>query len=221
MGEERKFAKYRYKDISGSQVTEVSDTTYAGYLKSFFKYPIESLGLYVRHIFALLNPIGGGGYVYSHNNSRFFFTLLNYTMLFIVINFLRRMFTVPSINIKYKRCCSRREFILCAYKIKTKKIPFSLTQKTSLLSLIIILVPFLAIIPGAVEERFAISFWLIVYGLLSYVIDLRQEFLNYKTYPISYALSWLGGFGIFVAILTAIYANNPQEVLLPILKFGG
>jgi hypothetical protein len=82
------------------------------------------------------------------------------------------------------------------------------------------LLPFLAIIPGAVEERFALPFWLIVYGLLSYVIDIRQEFQNYKKYYISYICSWLGGFAVFIAVLTSVYANNLEGKLLSILDIS-
>jgi hypothetical protein len=92
MGNEEKYAAYKYKDISGLQMVATRDSimNYADYFKTIFKYPIETLGLYVKHFFVLMNPIGGGGYVYSRDNSRFIFTLMNFTMLFVMLNYFKR-----------------------------------------------------------------------------------------------------------------------------------
>jgi len=85
------------------------------------------------------------------------------------------------------------------------------------LSIMTIIVPFVAIIPGSIEERFALPFWLIVYGFIAYIIDLKKEFSYYKQKPILHLVLYVIGFMFLIIILTSIYANNPEGKLIPIL----
>ena len=93
-------------------------------------------------------------------------------------------------------------------------------KKTSLLSLLIILLPAATATLGHPEHRYAISFWLVIYGLLSYVINIRKEADVIRKRPILYASLFFIGFAIFVAMLTEIYASNIAEQFLPILNLG-
>lgn len=173
------------------------------YLSFALRYPLEFLGTYMRHLIVLLNPISGGGYIGSRNNMRFIYTVINYSILFITFGFLKRKFLDNS-------------FKNTMQQVKT----ISQEGKMALISIVAILLPFAAILPGAVEERFAIPFWLVIYGLICYCINLKQEFVLYKKRPVSYLILYLMGFAIMMAILTDIYANNDAGIFLPILYLG-
>ena len=197
---------YRYSDPAGAEilkVREVKTDNYKEYFKTILKHPIDSLGLYTRHFLVLMNPIDGGGYVYSHNNSRAILTLLNYSMIFIVISFLRRK-------------SERRSEADLTFRERISALTYA--KKTSILSVTTLLAPFIAIIPGAIEERFALPFWLILYGLLSYVINLKDELRYYRKNLAISIVYYCVGFAILMAVVTLVYANNPQGMLVPILE---
>jgi hypothetical protein len=175
--------------------------SYSDYINVVLRYPLEVAGSYVRHLVAMLNPIEGGGVVYYRSNLRFIFTLFNFTLLFIVFNFLKRNFFD----------CSFDE-----QKMRAKSL--SLSAKMELASIVTILLPFAAIIPGAVEERFGIGFWIIMYGLVCYCINLKEEIKTYKQRPLKFAIYYVIVFAFFIGMLTEIYANNSHVQLLPILN---
>jgi hypothetical protein len=54
-------------------------------------------------------------------------------------------------------------------------------------------------------------------GLITYIIDFKQEYLFYKQKPIKYLVLFAIGFIFLMIILTSIYANNPEGKLIPIL----
>ncbi|MCL2015879.1 MAG: hypothetical protein FWG68_06480, partial [Defluviitaleaceae bacterium] len=168
------------------------------YFRAVARFPLEALGTYVRHLIVLLNPISGGGYIYSRTNMRFVYTMLNYTMLFVVFGWLKRSFLDGTL----------REI---RQKVDTKE------RATSLICLLTILLPFIFILPGAVEERFAIGFWVIIYGVIFYCIDFRQEWAKYRARPFAHGFFYLAGFGVFIAILTEIYVHSSHG-FLPILN---
>jgi len=207
------FYAYKYTDNSGKQVIEtenVSTRNYKNYIKILCKYPFEMLSIFFRHFFVMLNPVDGGGYVYSHNvKTRFILTLLNYSMLFMVVIFLKREVFEPML---IKRNKIEDIKIQIEKEYQGKIIPF--------LSIMTLIVPFIAIIPGMVEERFALPFWLIVYGFIAYKIDFKKEFLYYKQKPILHLVLYLIGFMFYIIILTSIYANNPEGKLIPILSIS-
>jgi len=200
-------AGFAFDNVSGIRILRQEGidffASYGEYFVLLLRYPVEMLGIYVRHFIAIMNPITGGSYVYSrNNNSRFVFTLFNYTLLFITASFIKR------------------RFIDCSFtEIKKQIKGTSNSQRVGLISLLTLLLPFAAIIPGAVEERFAIPFWLVLYGLICYVVSIRHEISQYKKRPISYAILYFMGFAFMIALLTEIYAHNSGDVFIPILYF--
>jgi len=124
-------------------------------------------------------------------------------MLFYVAGFIkRRILDVPfkDLRDRFKASCVQK--------------------KTCLLSLLIILLPTAIAALGIVEHRYGVSFWLVIYGLLCYVIDIRKEAGVIRKRPILYTSLFFIGFAVFVAILTEIYASNIGEMFLPILDLG-
>jgi len=186
------------RELGHPQLGSLSD-----YLSWVFAFPIEFIGVYMRHLIVMLNPISGGGYVYFRNNSRFILTMLNYTMLFVATCYIKRNMLDLSLS-----------------EIKGKFKSISNDAKNSVLSIFTILLPFIAITPGAVEERFGLPFWIVIYGLFCYCINLKEEFEYFKKRWLSYVLIYLFTFGVFIAILTEIYASNTSGVFLPILDLS-
>jgi len=174
--------------------------SFADYVQLLLKYPFEMIGMWMRSIIMGLNPISGGGIIFNRNG-RFFLTLANYTMIFLLISYGKRTMV------------DSKNFITV---LKSKSFEF----KSSLMSLMTILLPAIFIIPGAVEERFTIGFWVLVYGLFSYgIINIKEEIKILKQNKYSLFLYFLFFF-IFVGILTELYANNNSDVFLPILHLN-
>ena len=179
-------------------------SSYLEHLNIVRKYPIEMLGSYVRSFLVYINPMWGGGYAFTAGgNSRFFFLVFNYTSIFVVFVYLKRNFFESPL----KETLNKIKFL-------------SRDIKTELAFFLVLFLPFLAVIPVHPEERYAISFWLIIYVLLSHVINLKHEFVRYKKLPASYVIAYLLGFGVLVSILTEIYANNIANMLFPLLYFN-
>jgi hypothetical protein len=201
-------ASYIYRDPVGSIILQSEGGwpyTFGEYIKIVIRYPVEMLGIYARSFLALLNPITGGGYVYSRSNSRLVMSLINYSMLFVTANFfVRKLFRTNDDT----------------QNLKTRILELSIEQKTAILSYLTLLVPFILIIPGQVEERFAIPFWLLVYGVLTYIVDWKDELAHYKrNLALSIGIYCLG-FACLMATLTSIYAHNPHGMLLSIFHLN-
>ena len=196
-----------YWNNAGSKILEIyeieSFSSIGQWIALWFKYPVEMLGSLTRSVIVFLNPLQGDVYIYRRTNMRFVYTVLNFSMLFYVAGFIkRRILDVPfkDLRDRFKASCVQK--------------------KTCLLSLLIILLPTAIAALGIVEHRYGVSFWLVIYGLLSYVIDIRKEAGVIRKRPILYTSLFFIGFAVFVAILTEIYASNIGEMFLPILDLG-
>jgi len=184
------------------QAEGIEVLTYREYIKLLIKYPIEMLGIYTRHLITLLNPIQGSPYrVAASTNMRFVYTLFNYSALFIVTSF------------------TYRNYLWVSFKeLRSRFNSSSLQKKICFYSLFAFLLPSLSSVLMHGEARYAVSLWIMVYGLLCYVISMKTEFKVYKQRPLSYAIVYVIGFAVFTAILTEMYANNDLGLLMPILR---
>ena len=195
---------FRYINQTGKLILDIEGSiySYSDYMRLLLKYPFEMIGMWMRSILMGLNPISGGGIILNRNG-RFTLTLANFTMLFLLVSYIKRSI----IDLKLK------DFNII---LKQKSIEF----KNSVMSLMTIVLPIIFIIPGAVEERFLIGFWVLVYGLFLYVINIRQELRSMKKRKYYNLSLYILFFFIFTAILTELYANNNSGVFLPLLSLN-
>ena len=198
-------SNFAYFNRSGHMLLESvgikGGISYRQYLSLFLRYPFEMVGVLTRHFLVMMNPISGGAYVTSRNNTRFLLTMFNYTTLFLLGYIIKQK--VLSLEI---------------HQIRTKFTNMSEGAKISYISAFTLLLPFFAIIPGAVEERFAIPFWVVSYFLVCKHFRIRLFVEQLRKYPFKYILCYVGGLCLFIAILTEIYANNHGNLFLPILR---
>jgi len=190
---------FRYDNNSGIQLINRYGIvrSYSDYFRLIARYPFEMIGIYMRSLIMSLNPISGGGMIYNRNG-RFILTIANWTILFFLMMYIKRSI----IDIE--------NFML---SLKETSMDF----KNSILALFAILLPVIFIIPGAMEERFAIGLWVVVYGMFAYVINIREEIYFFKQRKFYNSFLYVAGFFVAIAILTELYANNITDSLLPIL----
>ena len=198
-------SNFTYFNRSGLMLLESvgirGEISYRQYISLLLRYPFEMVGVLTRHFIVMMNPISGGAYITSRNNTRFLLTMLNYTILFLLGDIIKQK--ILSLEL---------------HQIRTKIINMSVDAKINYMSAFTLLLPFFAIIPGAVEERFALPFWLVSYFLVLKHARIRLFIERLRKYPFKYILCYVGGLCLFIAILTEIYANNNGNIFLPILR---
>ena len=201
-------AAFGYASRAGEQLFASAGITepfqsYAEYFALFLRYPVDMLASVFRNFLLLLNPISGEGYIATRSNMRFVYTVFNFTLLSILFQhskliFLDRTFKETWADIK----------AACA------------GTSVRWLATLTIILPFVAIVPGAVEGRFGLPFWVVAYAVICYQIDFKSIWLEIRGNLKLHVCIYLFTLMVFVSILTELYAANWHGVFLPLLRFG-
>lgn len=123
-------------------------------VKLFFKYPLDMVGIYVRHFINMLNPVWGEMYIKNLEKVKIHLTIINYIILYIIVYW--------NIGVKEKSIKNIKELLTDSNKEKLK---IYITRCT-------LLIPCIAILPGSVELRFFYPMYMLIYVYLIYNIGL-------------------------------------------------
>ena len=165
-------------------------------LLEYIKHPIELCGIYIRHFLNMLNPVwGGGAYITDIHSLKIHRSIINYTILFVVFKYLIKK--LNGISFENVKSSFKNNYI-------------------TILSIISLLICFAAILPGAVESRFALPFYLIIYGLFAYCIPLKEVWLDVKTQPIKNAIIYISIFTLLCCYWTYTYHTTGEDIPLSI-----
>lgn len=145
--------------------------------KLIFRYPLDFIGIYVRHFLNILYPIYPNQYIYDIEKDKSFFLILFYTILFLgATNFIN------------------------SFQLKNSK----------WIWFVLILVPCVCILPGAVEIRFFIAFYFLI--CMYAVLEIREFAARFKDNKIKYVIIYFVGFLLYVAYAGILLSTTENGV---------
>lgn len=161
--------------LEQSQITEI--TSYAQLIKLFIGYPLDFIGIYVRHFLNILYPIYPNQYIYDISSDKSLLLITFYTILFIaVVHF------------------------ITSFKLKSSRWVW----------FILILVPCVCILPGAVEIRFFIALYFLI--CMYAVLGLKDVVMKVKEQKVKYLLTYLIGFFLYVAYIGMLLGTTGHGI---------
>jgi hypothetical protein len=163
-----------------------ADSVFA-YAKLVFTHPWEFAGIYFRHFIAALIPVFGEAYISDLLKPKVFLIFANCLLMFATcLGFLSGM--GANAESGGKKAYYRRAF--------AKYLPFYP-----------LLLPCLAILPSAMEVRFMLPCYVLMYGLLAYAFDYRKIAALLKSRPLTCAAALLLLFVFCLSTYQTIWAN--------------
>lgn len=141
----------KFIDNSGFEILrrenmQINTISYLDIVKLFFKYPIDFIGIYLRHIVNYITPIFSQGYITDLNLDKKLLFILNFII-----------------------------YAMCVLGVMSSYKGINLFSKHNLYFYILLLPVFL-IIFGAPETRFFIQLYILIYVYLCYFIDIKNTY---------------------------------------------
>ena len=190
----------RFDDPMGWQVLNTTGGyrigSFGGGLKLLAKFPIEFIGIYTRHLVNLLNPVYGEVYVLNLHRFKFHYTFINYCLMY-----LTALGIITYIKLRRSAFDGKQE-------ITNPNQPLVL----QLCFLLPIAISCLAIIPGQPEIRFFFPLYVLMYGFLAYVFNLKEIWRLIKEHWILVILTFCSFLFLFIAIWGNTFASAHLQV---------
>lgn len=163
-----------FEDTVGLEILRIVGdiTSIKEYILLFLRYPLDFMGLYARHVLNMFLPIYPEQYIFNLEKNRSGLLLLNYSVLFIFVTW-----CVTTIQKNKMKLASGNLFTVCVIAI--------------------LLLPSVAIMPGALEQRFSIMIYVLIFGCLCYVV-------NYKALLSMVKEKWIKFLFLYVIGLFAV-----------------
>lgn len=166
--------------VAEEKITEISSLSQ--YIQLALKYPLDFMGIIARHFFNIFHLPYNHVYIQSLHNHKYFYTLVNYTILFIV---------------------GLRGFL--AYRSKSKKLLGCLDESN--LYLLSTLISCIMILPGAIEMRFFAPMYCLIYGSLAFSCPYKLIMTNIKKYKLQIFFGYIIILAFFCAIWGATLSS--------------
>jgi hypothetical protein len=148
------------------------------YFAIVFKHPIDFICIYFRHFFNGLDLKVHSVYYLPHATNGIMFSVFNYTLIFITSVFL------------YNR------------------VKLVLTRKDISIPLIAFLIPACVHIPGGIECRYFLVFYILFYFILCFCVLGERKYINLKYYVKKYTFAYL----LFVLVCLTMSSANLGEI---------
>ncbi|MEG0305519.1 MAG: hypothetical protein RR576_09250 [Oscillospiraceae bacterium] len=182
-----------YYDSVGQQIMNKLGGFHMGSMMDYFKiiiqYPLETIGIYLRHLINFLNPIFGEMYIEDPEKIKLHYTILNYTLMFATV------LGVFGLREKYLNGADN----------KTK---FNWALITKHLAWILpFVLPVLMIIPGQPEVRFFIPVYMLMYMFLACCVDYKTVMETVKKHTVLMAISYVGVFCLLCSVWSMTYTS--------------
>lgn len=165
-------------------------------VKVIIKYPFEVMGIYMRHLINMLNPVWGEGYIKDIHKTKIYLSIINYCLMFTAV-----CYGVLKIS-------RGKQISLSAKQFMGEKGERCLLWST-------ILIPCIGILPGCVEQRFFFGAYMLMYIFLLFSMG-KDGFLNlsmhWKKRPMYYAALFIIGFALLSAVWGNTYANTEHGI---------
>jgi len=189
VGEEGHYSSpgVRFTDKTGEKIILLEGKlpeSIGEWFKLVLKYPLDFIGIFVRHIVTYLTPVYSEAYITNLNTDKTIIITLNILLFF-----------VSGLNLFNNRI--KRNNGKCDITVTTHKYIW----------LILLLMPCLFIIPGAPEVRFFIALHTMLYVYLCFYVDFKYCFEVFKLNPMKYLISFIFIFAIWVTIIGGILSS--------------
>lgn len=174
--------------IIGMENITADNISYLAIIRLIFKYPFEMIGIYFSHLTRLLFVLDSDGYIKNMNKNLSLIFFINSIIIYLTGMFI--------LTLKHEE-----NGLLRRLKNIDKKYLYFLCPAISAI----------LIIPGAVESRFFIYVHVIIYFILSFVVEYKSLFEIFKKHYIKIILSFLCFIGVFSSILSYNLASQYPE----------
>jgi hypothetical protein len=191
-------------DISHSK-----QLNYKQYFTICLKHPFEIINIYFYHLIALFTPdLGGGAYtdISTVGDNILFMSFLNITLLFIsclwILICLKQQYSSHLFDATIKFRSSFDEFVQWIFR-------------TDILVLFtIFIMPVLAIMPGAIEQRFGIPGYLLILGIVFFNTNYHKILQVIIRHKVLIAITFILCSCLYFMFLTDILSDNtlPSKV---------
>lgn len=187
-------AKLIFQDKSGFKILEILGEieSIKDYILAAFRYPLDFIGIYARHIFNMLCPIYPEQFIIDLEKNRSVLIVLNYTILYVFI-----VWCTTGINQMMPNSAKRIDI-------------------DGFMGILTLLLPSVFIMPGAVEQRFSITIYVLICSYIVYCIDFKVLVITLKEEWIKYTLI----FGVGMFIVLAIWGNTLSNLNITNLIIG-
>jgi hypothetical protein len=159
------------------------------YVKLAFSHPWEFVGIYFRHFIAALNPVFGEGYIYDLQKPKVALIFTNSLLMFVTALGFVAGFGQKAEKPGYYR------------KTFAKYLPFYP-----------LLLPCLAILPSAMEIRFLLPCYIIMYGLLAYAFDYKKIARIVRNRPVTCAAAFVLLFVFLLSTYQTLWAATQYDI---------
>lgn len=154
----------------------------------FFRYPLDMIGVYMRHFINMLNPLWGEVYIKDLYGPKLHLTLINYFMMVTGFTYARTVKLPKSVWELFRSEIWKKKFLVY----------------------VTMLVPCLLILPGAVELRFFFPMYVLFYGFLLFEMGwdgIKQAGRVWKAHPLYCGFVCIMVFAAFLAVWGNTYAG--------------
>lgn len=181
-----------FLDHAGLRVFGQNSTIWEAFL-----HPFDAIGVYWRHFISMLNPVwGGGAYINDLHALKIHRSIINYGLLFFVgVQCIHWVGATPFRNLVEK----------------------SKAHINTLLCLLAIGIACIAILPGAVEQRFFVPVYIVIYGIVAFCIDYGKMWRKIKQRPFIYAFAFVMLFLLLCGQWASTYALTAADIVLSIM----
>lgn len=185
-------------DPVGQQIFQLDklscDAPLSTFFRSLFRHPLEILGIYVRHLINMLNPVFGEIYIENSHQFKLHLTLINYLMM--VGTFIG----------------------LLSSKVRGAH---SVAKKTATVGaiwgLLPLILPCVMLLPGAVELRFFLPIYLLMYAYLLFAADWKSIIAWIRERRTATIIVASLVFIVLLSIWSAAFANSEYHLFVPVL----
>lgn len=186
-----------YMDTSGVQLFESEKlspekVSVKNYMNLVINNPMHFIGTYSRHIINGMDLRDGEVYVREQTNPRNLLSFLNFSIIFV------------GIWIFYIRYTFKKYAVLSS-QFSKERLP---AINYSFILFIVLIAPVITIIPGAIETRFFLPCYILIYTTIAFNTSLT-EFLNFtKKNFLRFLIIFLISFSLFSSITLNTISNK-------------
>ncbi len=183
----------QFIDVVGKEIlqgVQGKEYTLIELIKIYLKHPIDCIGIYMRHFINALDNRFPEVYIQDLNKNRSLYIVLNYSIIYVFFYSLWQ-----NLN-----------------KIRKERKGKEMLDIVPLLA--VILLPSLLATAGALEIRFYMPVWFLIYAYVLYVTEYRQMLSNIRKNILISAIIYFGGFAIVVSIWSACMGTLVGKVIL-------
>lgn len=199
----------RWYDEAGNLLLQTENlmgiNTIRDYIELIIKYPLDYLGMMGRHFLnALYLPYAGGVYIQDIWVNKTGYTLVNYSILF---------FGISGYFVN-KKCIKKTKKNSLKIKIQSMMQWCNDEENIKKLYLLGALLPCICILPGAIESRFFITAYCLIYGYVAFGCSFKKMLQNFKEHYCVWIIIYVSGLVVGCAVWGSALASSVVPILL-------